>query len=107
MHKLGISYHHLIVGVPLGQRIVINDDKPYSEWKDVPTAVAFTIERDKGIGHIQLEKDELDCYQVWEDVQFMRDVQTSIDELKKHLVNDCEDHVLACGDDIREYLKRL
>lgn len=39
----GLRYDHAIFGLPLGERIVINDLKP-----ELKTAIAWNVERDKG-----------------------------------------------------------
>lgn len=48
---LGIFYDQLIMGVGGGDRILINDRKPYS---DDNTAYAINIERNKGVANIEL-----------------------------------------------------
>lgn len=49
---LGIFYDQLIMGVGRGPRVVINDLKPGS---DQPMARAINLERNKGIGEINLD----------------------------------------------------
>lgn len=39
----GLRYNHAIFGLPLGERIVVNDVKP-----NLKTAIAWNVERDKG-----------------------------------------------------------
>jgi hydroxymethylpyrimidine pyrophosphatase-like HAD family hydrolase len=39
----GLRYNHAIFGLPLGERIVLNDLKP-----NLKTAIAWNVERDKG-----------------------------------------------------------
>lgn len=46
LQKAGIPYHHLIMAVGMGQRVLINNLKP--EEPNVPTAVAVNLEIDKG-----------------------------------------------------------
>ena len=46
LEKGGIPYHHLIMAVSMGQRVLINNLK--LEEPDVPTAVAVNLEIDKG-----------------------------------------------------------
>lgn len=45
LNKCGIRYDHIIYGLPLGERILINDRKP----SGLPTAIAVNIGRDMGI----------------------------------------------------------
>ena len=40
----GLRYDHAIFGLPLGERIVVNDLKP----EGLKTAIAWNVERDKG-----------------------------------------------------------
>lgn len=42
----GLRYDHAIFGLPLGERIVVNDLKP----EGLQTAIAWNIERNKGFG---------------------------------------------------------
>ena len=49
--SLGVFYDQLIMGIGGGPRIVINDKKPYS---DDNTCYAINIERNKGIGEVEL-----------------------------------------------------
>lgn len=49
--SLGIFYDQLIMGIGGGLRIIINDKKPHS---NADTCYAINIERDKGIGEIEL-----------------------------------------------------
>lgn len=39
----GLRYDHAIFGLPLGERIIINDTKP-----NLKTAISWNVERDKG-----------------------------------------------------------
>ncbi len=39
----GLRYNHAIFGLPLGERIVVNDKKP-----NLLTAIAWNVDRDKG-----------------------------------------------------------
>jgi hypothetical protein len=43
LNTCGIRYNIAIFGLPLGERIVINDPKP-----NLKTAIAWNVERDKG-----------------------------------------------------------
>jgi hypothetical protein len=40
----GLRYNHAIFGLPLGERIVVNDPKPGG----LQTAIAWNVERDQG-----------------------------------------------------------
>lgn len=40
----GLRYNHAIFGLPLGERIVVNDPKPGG----LQTAIAWNVERDRG-----------------------------------------------------------
>ena len=51
LEKLGIFYDQLIMGLGGGQRILINDLKPYS---DEPTATVFNVVRNKGIKDVEI-----------------------------------------------------
>lgn len=51
LSKLGIFYDQLIMGIGGGTRVLINDIKPNS---DDPTAIAFNIDRNEGIGNINI-----------------------------------------------------
>jgi hypothetical protein len=44
LKKHGLRYNHAIFGLPLGERIVVNDPKPGG----LQTAIAWNVERDKG-----------------------------------------------------------
>ena len=50
--RADIFYHTLIMGLPTGQRILVNDGKP--QESDVPMAVAVNLIRDEGFGGIDL-----------------------------------------------------
>lgn len=52
LNRLGIYYHQLIMDLPRGQRILINDSKPYEGWEGIETAIGITVERDKGLDSI-------------------------------------------------------
>ena len=41
----GCRYDHVLMGLPVGERIVINDTKP----RGLETAVALNVPRDKGV----------------------------------------------------------
>ncbi len=45
--EAGIPYHHLIMAVGMGQRVLINNLKP--QEPDVPTAVAVNVPVDEGL----------------------------------------------------------
>lgn len=46
----GLFYDQLIMGLPRGQRVLINDSKPDVET----TAIAFTVKRNSGIAEIDV-----------------------------------------------------
>jgi hypothetical protein len=43
LNSCGIRYNMAIFGLPLGERIIVNDPKP-----NLKTAIAWNVERDKG-----------------------------------------------------------
>ena len=47
----GIVYDKLIMGVSRGPRVIINDQKTFS---DIPTAVAICVERNKGLTDLRI-----------------------------------------------------
>jgi uncharacterized HAD superfamily protein len=47
-----LFFDHLIMGLPNGERVLINDTKPNNDGRR--TATAFTVCRDKGIGDIEI-----------------------------------------------------
>jgi len=49
--KLGIFYDRLIMGLTNGPRVLINDTKP----DGVQTAFAYSIERDAGLGEVDID----------------------------------------------------
>lgn len=51
LSEAGIFYDQLILGVGGGVRHLINDTKPNS---NEPTAIAITVERNKGIGDLDI-----------------------------------------------------
>jgi phosphoglycolate phosphatase-like HAD superfamily hydrolase len=51
LEKAGIVYDVLITGVSRGDRVLINDTKPDSDW---PTAQAICVKRNTGITDIEL-----------------------------------------------------
>lgn len=50
----GIQYAQLVMDCGSGQRILINDSKPYEGWEGVETAVGITVERDKGLKEVDI-----------------------------------------------------
>ena len=52
LEKLGIFYDQLIMGLGGGQRVLINDLKPYND--DKPTATVFNVVRNKGIKDVEI-----------------------------------------------------
>lgn len=53
LQRIGLQYHELIMSLPTGQRILINDMKPQ---EDVPTALAINVVRDEGLGSLNIDK---------------------------------------------------
>lgn len=51
LQKLGIFYSQLIMGLNRGERIIINDKKPYH---NMTTASAIEINRDEGLINIDI-----------------------------------------------------
>ena len=51
LHTMGIVYDQLIMGVGGGQRVMINDTKPGSDW---PTALAVVVKRNAGISDVEI-----------------------------------------------------
>lgn len=47
----GLYYHHLIMGLPRGQRVVINDVKP---GRKTETAACVNIARNKGMENVDI-----------------------------------------------------
>lgn len=48
--KVGIYYDQLVMGLPIGPRVVINDRKP----DGTDTAQGVCVERNKGLSHVQI-----------------------------------------------------
>ena len=45
----GLKYDDLIMNIGSGQRVLINDQKPYDGWEGKETAIAINIKRDEGL----------------------------------------------------------
>ena len=52
LREHSLRYNHLIMGLPNGERILINDIKP----DGLTTAVAVNVERNFGLGHVNITK---------------------------------------------------
>ena len=52
LNRLEIPFHRLVMGLPSGPRIVINDRKPYAMF--TTQATSLEIARDQGIGALEL-----------------------------------------------------
>lgn len=52
LEEIGVHYDLLIMGLPNGQRILINDLKPNE--REIPTAIAINLDRDVGLSGVQL-----------------------------------------------------
>ena len=50
LQKAGLFYDQLVMGLPRGQRVLVNDSKPDME----KTALSFTVERNRGIRDIDI-----------------------------------------------------
>lgn len=50
--KNGIFYDQLVMGLPRGQRIIINDSKP---GNDLITALAIQVNRNEGLSNIKID----------------------------------------------------
>lgn len=51
MREAGLYYHNLIMDLPRGQRVIINDIKPGNKGK---TAACVNIERNKGMENVDI-----------------------------------------------------
>lgn len=51
MERLDIKFHHLIMGLPNSQRVLINNLK---EGDPAPMAVAFNVPMNEGLGSVTL-----------------------------------------------------
>jgi hypothetical protein len=51
LKKLGLQFDALLMGLPTGQRILINDRKPQEE---IDTAIAINLDRDTGLAQVEL-----------------------------------------------------
>lgn len=51
IHHSGLFYHHLIMNLPRGQRVVINDVKPE---RDNRTAACVNLDRNKGMENVDI-----------------------------------------------------
>ena len=54
LKSAGIRFDEIIFGVPTGERILINDDKPTG----LKTSVAVNVARDEGLGTVEIFIDE-------------------------------------------------
>jgi len=54
LNKVGIRFNEIIFGVPTGERILVNDDKP----SGLVTSYAVRLKRDAGFGDLDFEIDE-------------------------------------------------
>lgn len=51
IHEAGLFYSHLIMGLPRGPRVVINDVKPS---KNIKMAACVNLERNKGMENVDI-----------------------------------------------------
>ena len=56
LDTLQIFYDKLIMGLTNGQRVLINDTKS----DGVPSAVAYSITRDAGLGEVDIQSKDLE-----------------------------------------------
>ena len=54
LNEVGIRFDKIIFGVPTGERILINDDKP----SGLVTSYAVRLKRDEGLGNLDFVIDE-------------------------------------------------
>mgnify|MGYP001566525066 CR=1 FL=1 len=52
LRNFGLFWNQLIMGIGGGERVLINDVKPYNP--DVPTAIAINLKRDVGLGEVNI-----------------------------------------------------
>lgn len=55
LNEQGIRYDHIIFNAPYGERILVNDRKP----SGLPTAIAFSTERDRCMEVVFVEDETL------------------------------------------------
>lgn len=53
-----IPYDELIMSLPRGKRVIVNDSKPYEGWDEVKTAYGITVKRNDGIDYEDLEESD-------------------------------------------------
>ena len=53
LRTAGLMWHKLVMGLPTGQRILVNDTKPGAE-EDVPMAIAVNLKRDEGLDRMEV-----------------------------------------------------
>ena len=53
LHRHQIRYNHIIFGAGVGERILVNDDKP----SGLRCALALGVERDRGLAHVAFTID--------------------------------------------------
>ena len=51
LRRFGIKYDHIIFGIGTGERIVVNDTKIEPDGRELITAIAWPVERNKGFVH--------------------------------------------------------
>ena len=61
LKKFRLNYHHLIMGIGSGERILVNDIKPIDTEDNFreevrPTAYAINVERNSGFGNMLLHE---------------------------------------------------
>ena len=53
LRTAGLMWHKLLMGLPTGQRILVNDTKPGAE-EGIPMAVAVNLKRDEGLEGVEI-----------------------------------------------------
>jgi len=48
----GITYHTLLMGLPRGSRVIVNDKKPNNDH--ISTAESYEIDRDEGLADVDI-----------------------------------------------------
>jgi uncharacterized HAD superfamily protein len=61
LEKIGIKYHHLLMGIGRGTRVVLNDKDP--ESPSTPRALGINLNRDAGWEDLQIN-DLIKSYEV-------------------------------------------
>jgi hypothetical protein len=85
----GLRFDHAIFGLPLGERIVINDPKP----EGLVTALAWSVARDRGFGQL-----ETDWIKEWNSPVYQRYKKDNYQALLKYLIDPPKSILdIGCG----------